>query len=88
MFHVIENKQFKEIFGDFFVNKEADIDELILCEKFFVLLNHGYGMKKQAAMFFLFDLLQLPGMEQVLEENYQWTKLDSRRVTGVFPYGD
>ena len=88
MFHAIENKQFKEIFGVFFVNKEADIDELILCEKFFVLLNHGHGVKKQAAMFFLFDLLQLPGMEQVLEEKYQWTKLDSRRVTGEFPYGN
>ena len=81
---------FKHMADDFFAKafepylrkKEGLTSELILCEKFFVMLSVQKRHRRQAALFYLFDIYQIPGIAQLLEEQYGFTKAELFRLTG------
>ena len=73
---------FVKVFESFLIKKENLTSELILCEKFFVLLRTKGEHRRHAAIFFLFDLYQIPGMDKILEEQYEFTNLDIYKITG------
>ena len=81
---------FKKMSDDFFVKafepylrkKDNLTSELIMCEKFFVLLSIQAKHRRHTALFYLFDIYQIPGIAQLLEEQYDFTLTDLYKLTG------
>lgn len=83
LFKKMSTEFFVNAFKDMLINVNATTDEEVLCEKMFVLLKHGINYVKQAGVFFAFDICQKPGMQEFLEEKYNWTKKDLKVITGT-----
>lgn len=82
IFKRMDKDTFVKAFGDRMIRKEALSNEEILCEKMFILLSPRTGYLKQAGIYFMYDICQMPGIYELLEEKYNWTRKDMAHVSG------
>lgn len=75
---------FIKTFGDVFRKKKVTREEEIMCEKLFVLLNTRNKFYIQAAIYYLFEIYQLDGIPELLEEQYNFTVKDIFKITGEY----
>ncbi len=73
-FKKLDDKFFLEAFGDMLIKKDASSEMEVMCEKLFVLLRPRLQCFKQAAVFYMYDICQVPGMLEFLEREYQWNR--------------
>lgn len=73
---------FVKTFADEMIDKDANTENAILCEKFFLLLNSPKNYLKQAAVFFIFDIYQSEDVAKLLEERYQFDRKKIYEITG------
>lgn len=83
-FKRMNNEYFLKAFKDMLIKEDAASEQEVMCEKLFVLLRPRIKEFRQAAIFYMYDICQIPGMMEFLEENYQWTRKDIAQVTGEF----
>lgn len=80
----MDNQFFVKTFEDVLVKKDLADEKEIMCEKFFVLMNTQKNYYKQAAIFYLYEIYQIQGIPQLLEEQYNFNNKDIHRITGSF----
>lgn len=83
-FKRMDNEYFLKAFKDMLIKEDAASEQEVMCEKLFVLLRPRIKNFRQAAIFYMYDICQIPGMMEFLEENYQWTRKDIAQITGEF----
>lgn len=74
-YNLIKNmrkENFLKVFKDRLINRNADSENEIMCEKFFVLLNK----RARAALQYCYDICQLPGIMDMLEIDYNFKNTD------------
>lgn len=78
----MENEMFLKTFRDLLIDKNVSDEKEILCEKFFVLMKLKEQLLEPTVAFFMYDICMVPGVLQILEEKYQWTRKEMRQFTG------
>lgn len=76
IFRKMDNAYFLKVFADILVNKNAKLPYEVMCEKLFVLLKARLDYCKQAAIFYLYDIYQIPEVAALLEEKYSFGRKD------------
>jgi|GEM_PF-702324 len=85
IFRKISNEYFLEAFKDLLINPNVSDENEIECEKILVLLKHArVGYLKQAGIFYAFEICKSPEIITLLEEKYNWNRLDMKNITGSF----
>lgn len=78
----MEAEYFKSVFSKELIYKDAEAEEDIWCEKFFILKNANKAYLRQSALFFLFDICQKEGVVAVLKEKYHFQYKDIYELSG------
>ncbi len=81
-FKNMDNDYFKKVFSKQLVYPNANSNEEILCEKFFVLKNSNKVYLRQAALFFLYDICKNEKVVSVLKEQYKFKYADIYEMSG------
>jgi hypothetical protein len=76
LFKSMEAATFQQIFHGHFKNPLAATKEELLCEKFFLLMNHSTPAGKLAAMLFYYDTYRNPEFPRCLREKYDYSAVD------------
>lgn len=74
----MENGFFKEAFQELFVDPEAETDEEIMCEKFFLLLKHSNRFVQNGALYYLADVFN--DIRECMKDKYHYTKKEIRNT--------
>lgn len=72
----MEPEYFKNTFRADFVNKDAQSEEEITCEKYFLLKGKNMEIFDMAAMLLLFDIYKSPEIRKCFREKYDFKKKD------------
>lgn len=78
---------FKKVFGKIMINPQAESQEEILCEKFFVMYRSPIPGIQTAAIKFYYDVFEDERAYQVLKEKYGYYNKDFHRTDVQIGYG-
>lgn len=78
----MSNVYFKKVFAGEMILKNANSEEEMLCEKFFILKNSNKAYLRQTALFYLYDICQNEKVVSILNEQYGYQYVDMYELSG------
>lgn len=78
----MSNCYFKKVFAGEMILKNANSEEEMLCEKFFILKNSNKAYLRQTALFYLYDICQNEKVVSILNEQYGYQYVDMYELSG------
>ncbi len=83
----MESSFFRQAFGEMMIHPEADTEEEIKCEKFFLMLNHSNVFIQHSAMCYFSEIFD--EVKECMEEKYHYSYKELRRDSmekGIAPF--
>ncbi|MDE6740489.1 MAG: hypothetical protein K2K07_15505, partial [Lachnospiraceae bacterium] len=83
----MESSFFRQAFGEMMIHPEADTEEEMKCEKFFLLLNHSNVFVQHSAMCYFSEIFD--EVKECMEEKYHYSYKELKRDSiekGIVPF--